>query len=226
MLELHAIADIARDVAPGYRGIPEPLPTLPRVDPADDRLGAGARASRSTPRPAAGLRRRLLRPPAAAAAAGADADRRARSTCRSSTRSRRAARPPRRRDRHRSRAMLPRARPSDDGAQATTRQPHRGRRAGGDAGDPGLHVARGDRAGGAGAGAGAGPRRRARVDRRVRRPHLRRRDAGEPGCGGFIERYGAIRVSQVCVLLCAAGIVLVAVAAGVGGRAAGRASPS
>jgi len=27
--------------------------------------------------------------------------------------------------------------------------------------------------------------------------------------GGFIERYGAIRVSQVCVLLCAAGIILV-----------------
>ena len=26
---------------------------------------------------------------------------------------------------------------------------------------------------------------------------------------GFIERYGAIRVSQVCVLLCAAGIVMV-----------------
>jgi len=31
--------------------------------------------------------------------------------------------------------------------------------------------------------------------------------------GGFIERYGAIRVSQVCVLLCAAGVLLVAGAA-------------
>ena len=28
--------------------------------------------------------------------------------------------------------------------------------------------------------------------------------------GGFIERYGAIRVSQVCVLLCAAGVLMVA----------------
>ena len=32
MLELHAIGDLATDVAPGYRGIPEPLPTMPRVD--------------------------------------------------------------------------------------------------------------------------------------------------------------------------------------------------
>jgi len=34
MLELHAIGDIERDVAPGYRGIPEPLSTLPRIDAA------------------------------------------------------------------------------------------------------------------------------------------------------------------------------------------------
>jgi 5,10-methenyltetrahydrofolate synthetase len=34
MLELHAIRDIAADVTPGYQGIPEPLPTLPRVDAA------------------------------------------------------------------------------------------------------------------------------------------------------------------------------------------------
>src|SRR5260221_3484445 len=34
MLELHAIGDIDRDVAPGYRGIPEPLSTLPRIDAA------------------------------------------------------------------------------------------------------------------------------------------------------------------------------------------------
>ncbi len=32
MLELHAAQDIRRDTAPGYRGIPEPLPELPRVD--------------------------------------------------------------------------------------------------------------------------------------------------------------------------------------------------
>jgi 5,10-methenyltetrahydrofolate synthetase len=34
MLELHAIGDITADVTPGYQGIPEPLPTLPRVDAA------------------------------------------------------------------------------------------------------------------------------------------------------------------------------------------------
>ena len=34
MLELHAIRDITADVKPGYQGIPEPLPTLPRVDAA------------------------------------------------------------------------------------------------------------------------------------------------------------------------------------------------
>lgn len=32
MLDLHAVRDVARDTAPGYRGIPEPSPTLPRVD--------------------------------------------------------------------------------------------------------------------------------------------------------------------------------------------------
>jgi 5-formyltetrahydrofolate cyclo-ligase len=35
MLTLHAVADIARDAAPGYQGIPEPLPHCPRVAPAD-----------------------------------------------------------------------------------------------------------------------------------------------------------------------------------------------
>jgi 5-formyltetrahydrofolate cyclo-ligase len=34
MLELHAITDIEHHVAPGYRGIPEPLSTLPRIDAA------------------------------------------------------------------------------------------------------------------------------------------------------------------------------------------------
>jgi 5-formyltetrahydrofolate cyclo-ligase len=34
MLELHAIGDIAADVAPGFHDIPEPLPALPRIDPA------------------------------------------------------------------------------------------------------------------------------------------------------------------------------------------------
>jgi 5-formyltetrahydrofolate cyclo-ligase len=34
MLELHAIGDLAESVATGYRGIPEPLPTTPRVDAA------------------------------------------------------------------------------------------------------------------------------------------------------------------------------------------------
>ena len=32
MLELHAISDIASQIALGYRGIPEPLPAMPRVD--------------------------------------------------------------------------------------------------------------------------------------------------------------------------------------------------
>ena len=36
-------------------------------------------------------------------------------------------------------------------------------------------------------------------------------------CGGLIERYGAIRVSQVCVLLCAAGLWFVAVGTGLAG---------
>ena len=39
--------------------------------------------------------------------------------------------------------------------------------------------------------------------------------AGNLASGGFVERYGAIRVSQACVLLCAAGIGLVAGAPGV-----------
>lgn len=34
MLELHAISDIEHHVAPGYRGIQEPLSTLPRIDAA------------------------------------------------------------------------------------------------------------------------------------------------------------------------------------------------
>lgn len=34
MLALHAIADPARDVARGHRGIPEPLPHCPAVEPA------------------------------------------------------------------------------------------------------------------------------------------------------------------------------------------------
>jgi 5-formyltetrahydrofolate cyclo-ligase len=32
MLELHAIGDIAADAAPGFHDIPEPRPTMPRVD--------------------------------------------------------------------------------------------------------------------------------------------------------------------------------------------------
>jgi 5-formyltetrahydrofolate cyclo-ligase len=31
MLDLHVVADIERDVTPGYRGIPEPLPALPQI---------------------------------------------------------------------------------------------------------------------------------------------------------------------------------------------------
>jgi 5-formyltetrahydrofolate cyclo-ligase len=34
MLELRAITDVERDIAPGYRGIPEPLPRCNRVDPS------------------------------------------------------------------------------------------------------------------------------------------------------------------------------------------------
>jgi 5-formyltetrahydrofolate cyclo-ligase len=33
MLELHAILDLSKDVVPGYQGIPEPLPALPRIAP-------------------------------------------------------------------------------------------------------------------------------------------------------------------------------------------------
>jgi 5-formyltetrahydrofolate cyclo-ligase len=37
MLEVHAVTDVERDTAPGYRGILEPAPALPRVDlPAID----------------------------------------------------------------------------------------------------------------------------------------------------------------------------------------------
>jgi 5-formyltetrahydrofolate cyclo-ligase len=32
MLDLHEVRDVARDTSPGYRGIPEPSPMLPRVD--------------------------------------------------------------------------------------------------------------------------------------------------------------------------------------------------
>jgi 5-formyltetrahydrofolate cyclo-ligase len=35
MLDLHAIRDVSRDTARGYRGIPEPAATLPRVDFSD-----------------------------------------------------------------------------------------------------------------------------------------------------------------------------------------------
>ena len=34
MLELHRVTDLARDVGPGYRGIPEPLDSTPRIDAA------------------------------------------------------------------------------------------------------------------------------------------------------------------------------------------------
>ncbi len=34
MLALHAVRDLATDIEPGYRGIPEPRPTCPLVDPA------------------------------------------------------------------------------------------------------------------------------------------------------------------------------------------------
>ena len=34
MLELHAIGDIAADATPGFHDIPEPLPTMPRIDAA------------------------------------------------------------------------------------------------------------------------------------------------------------------------------------------------
>jgi len=44
--------------------------------------------------------------------------------------------------------------------------------------------------------------------------------AGSLASGGFIERFGAIRVSQACVLLCAAGIALVAAAPGAAAPAA------
>lgn len=32
MLDLHAVTDVAQETAPGYRGIPEPRPELPRID--------------------------------------------------------------------------------------------------------------------------------------------------------------------------------------------------
>jgi len=42
---------------------------------------------------------------------------------------------------------------------------------------------------------------------------------GALACGGFIDRYGSIRVSQVCALLCAIGIALIVAAAVVPGIA-------
>jgi MFS family permease len=44
--------------------------------------------------------------------------------------------------------------------------------------------------------------------------------AGSLASGGFIERFGAIRVSQACVLLCATGVALVAAAPGATTQAA------
>jgi 5-formyltetrahydrofolate cyclo-ligase len=35
MIELHRVRDALADIATGYRGIPEPLPSLPRVQPAE-----------------------------------------------------------------------------------------------------------------------------------------------------------------------------------------------
>ena len=35
MIDLHRVRDAADDIAAGYRGIPEPLASLPRVEPAD-----------------------------------------------------------------------------------------------------------------------------------------------------------------------------------------------
>ena len=35
MIELHRVRDPAAEVAPGYRGIPEPLASLPRMEAAD-----------------------------------------------------------------------------------------------------------------------------------------------------------------------------------------------
>ena len=53
------------------------------------------------------------------------------------------------------------------------------------------------------------------LGRRVRRHRLRRRDVRRASrAGGFIDRYGPIRVSQACVVVCAIGVTLMAVAPG------------
>ena len=70
MLELHRVTDLAADVIRGYRGIPEPLASLPRVEPADVDWVLVPGVAFDVDGPSPGLRRRLLRSPARDAATG------------------------------------------------------------------------------------------------------------------------------------------------------------
>ncbi len=67
MLDLHALVDPPHDLVAGTFGIPEPDPRADPVAPETRRLGAGAGHRLRPVGPAPGIRRRLLRSPAAAA---------------------------------------------------------------------------------------------------------------------------------------------------------------
>ena len=237
MLELHEITDLARDVGLGYRGIPEPLVRLPADCPRRDRLRRRAPASRST--------------------AKGDGSATAAVTtivcCRSFRLAPRASRAPStlqlvdrvpggpERHRHRRRghrvsravdvAMRGSGASGPDGRRAARRRRDGRRSALDHARDPDLHR--------------RSPPRRPRCWLRksgaisASRPSLvgvfvgvvyAGSMAASLASGMFIERHGPIRVSQVCVLLCAAGALLVAAGStlpgGRGARARRRAASS
>ena len=214
----------------GYRGIPEPRPPLSRRSTtADDRLGAGARRR---------LRRRRAR---AWATAAGYYDRLLPLLPPATPRDRRRLRPA-------GVDRVPTAAPHDLGVDPIVTE---ARSLACPAPPSGTAV---EPLAAAGAGAGtalavtlrsrSSPRspaprppcwrRRSRrdlgiaaaADRRVRRPHLRRRDGRQASaCGGFIERYGAIRVSQVCVAAVRAGVAWRGAAAPAPRRGGGAAAP-
>ena len=183
-----------RDIEAGYRGIPEPRDACAARRARNDRLGARARRRVRRRGAPARLRRRLLRPAAAAAARGGAARRRRVRHAARRSRARGTARHRRRLRRHRAADVAARLRRANDAARA------RRCRARGDADDPDLHLVRRDGA------AVLAPEiaREFGVESRWIGVFVGIVYAGAMfaslASGGFIERYGSIRVSQACVV--------------------------